>query len=497
MAQGDLRGTISTALTSLNATSAANGSIAVVRDDLIFVVFGQATSLSAVTLSDNLGTGTYTATNAGTDAGNIVGRAFYKRVLAAANLTTVGFSASVSTNDWAGIVAVFEGPFGPGTRMLDANPTNTTVGTSNPILMPAVTANQDHEVVIGWATANHSTAWNAVAPLTVATQVFFSSTKAILGYQTVTATNIYQVGFSSSIAPPQVVKGANSFRLLTLGTAALTLDALALSASGTVPGGPITGTAALTLDALTLTANANAQAQGTLNSALDALTLAATGTVQAAAATGTATLTLDALTLAATAGARIQGTFANTLGALTLAAMGTVQSGAATGTAALTLADLTLAATGGTRIQGTFANTLDALTLSASGTVQTGARTGTAALTLDALTLAAAGGARVQGTFSNTLDALTLAATGTTAQGAVTGTAALTLDALALSAQGYTRIQGTLGVTLGALTLAASNTTAKHHYIFDVGGPDVRNIFESEYDVSYLIAPVEHATDFV
>jgi hypothetical protein len=489
MAAGDLRGAIFTALGSITATSVAGGSVAVSVDDLIFVTFGEQTSLTVTGLNDNLGTGTYTATNAGTDAGNITGRSFYKRVLNAANLTVVNITATPSSDDFGIVVAVFQGPFHP--APLDANPTNTTVGTSNPIQCPPTgTTAQAQELIVAWLCVNTQANYTSISPLNIAAIATLGGGNALaaVGYNTVTAINTYQSSFTTSSAPAQIVKGANSFRLLTQGAATLTLDALTLAANGTAIS-PRVGTAALTLDALTLSASGGMKIQGIAALTLGALGLAASGGQKIQ---GTLNSTLGALGLAASGATRIQGTFANTLGALTLTATGVVQ---ARGTAALTLADLTLAASGGTRIQGTLNSALDALTLAATGTTSSGAATGTAALVLDALALTASGGvAGPTGTLAVTLADATLVAQG---YASVQGTFASTLANATLSAAGNVAIQGTLGATLGALQLAASNTTAaKHRYIFDVGGTDVRNIFESEYDVSYLLAPVTHATDF-
>lgn len=106
------------------------------------------------------------------------------------------------------------------------------------------------------------------------------------------------------------------------GTLAVTLDALTLSATGTVD---IQANAAPTLGALTLSATATNEASGALAVTLGDVTLSATGTAEAQ---GTLAVTLDALALGATGIAEVSGTLAATLGDVTLAATGTVEGAA-------------------------------------------------------------------------------------------------------------------------------------------------------------------------
>lgn len=235
MAQGDIRGTLRGLGGSILATSRATGSVAVVPGDLIFAVFGQQTNLTITAMVDNLGTGTYTATNAGTDAGTPTGRAFYKYVLTTATITAINFTTTTSANDWACVAGVFEGRFS--TLALDRNPANNTVGTASPISVPAIgTVAQPGELVIAWACANSSTNYTATAPLANAAQTASASNiKAYLGHHKSTAITNYTNQFTTSVAPAQIVKGANSFKfLLPYGALNTTLGTNIYTGAGSV-----------------------------------------------------------------------------------------------------------------------------------------------------------------------------------------------------------------------------------------------------------------------
>jgi hypothetical protein len=119
----------------------------------------------------------------------------------------------------------------------------------------------------------------------------------------------------------------------------------------------IVGAASITLSALTLSATGTLPIVGTASIALAALTSTATGVVPIV---GAASITLGALTSTATGVVPIVGTSSITLGALTLVATGTLTS---TGAASITLDALTLTATGALAIKGTASITLGALTL--------------------------------------------------------------------------------------------------------------------------------------
>ncbi len=96
------------------------------------------------------------------------------------------------------------------------------------------------------------------------------------------------------------------------GTAAITLGAVTLAATGT---SPITGAAAITLGAVTLAATGLVPVFANLSATLGALTLAVTGTIPIL---GNASITLGDVTLLAAGTIPILGALTVTLGALTL-----------------------------------------------------------------------------------------------------------------------------------------------------------------------------------
>lgn len=146
MAQGDIRGSALTgSANSITNPMNATGSVDVSVGDLVFVTLSQQTNLTATGATDNLGH-TYSAVNAGTDAGTVSIRCFYVRITTAGTLTTVSVATSASTNDASVAAIVIEGPFVA--SPLDANPANTTDGTT-PFTCPATgTLAQANEVVM-------------------------------------------------------------------------------------------------------------------------------------------------------------------------------------------------------------------------------------------------------------------------------------------------------------------------------------------------------------
>jgi hypothetical protein len=145
MAFGDHKGSLTASVASVTNPTNLTGSVLVAVADLIFVCFSQQTALTATAASDNLGN-SYTAVNAGTDAGNATIRCFYSLVTAAGTLTQVSVAATASVNDASAVASVIEGPFH--VSPLDANPANTTDGTSPHDCPPTGTLAQRNEVVM-------------------------------------------------------------------------------------------------------------------------------------------------------------------------------------------------------------------------------------------------------------------------------------------------------------------------------------------------------------
>lgn len=146
MAFGDLKGTLTGSANSITNPMDATGSVVVAVGDLVFVTLSQQTNLTATTpVTDNLGN-TYAAINAGTDAGTVTIRSYYSRVTVAGTLTVVHVPATASVNDASVVADVIEGPFT--TAPLDANPANTTDGTTPFDCPPTGTLAQANEVIM-------------------------------------------------------------------------------------------------------------------------------------------------------------------------------------------------------------------------------------------------------------------------------------------------------------------------------------------------------------
>ena len=144
MAFGDLRGNLTASVNSVTNPTVATGSVVCVTGDLVFVVMGQQTALTAASVTDNLGN-TYSAVNAG-NLSTVSARCFYSRVTAPGTLTAVNVAATASANDASVVAAVIEGPFL--VSPLDANPANTTDATTPFNCPPTGTLAQADEAIL-------------------------------------------------------------------------------------------------------------------------------------------------------------------------------------------------------------------------------------------------------------------------------------------------------------------------------------------------------------
>lgn len=196
---GSLRGTLQGNGASIGTSNALTGSVAVQVGDLVFVAFGQQTNLTATGATDNLGN-TYTAQNAGTDAGTVTGRAFWSIATVGGTLTQVTVAAASSTNDWCGFVAVIEGPFLANASQPDRNPANTTADITSPFTCPATTAlSQAQEEIMCWIASDGNASWLATAPNLKAGQVANATNiKIIIGYQEVESTSSVSPAFTGT-----------------------------------------------------------------------------------------------------------------------------------------------------------------------------------------------------------------------------------------------------------------------------------------------------------
>lgn len=358
MAFGDLKGTLGAHALNVGSTNDLTGSVSVSVGDLVFAAFSQQNNLTASGASDNLGN-SYSALNAGTDAGIATGRAFWARVTTAGTLTAVTVSATSSANNFAGAAAVIEGPFA--TSPLDANPANNTDAAS-PFTCPATgTLAQADEVVMCYHSSSSPDAKTATSPNLLAKEELGSACAATIGYQTVSATTSVAPEFTGN-NPGSAVNITASFKKEVSagasGTIAQTLPKLAQAATATMHAA---GTIAQTLPNPEQSATAAEGFTGTAEQTLPNVD-------QVAAATeiffGTAAQALPNLEQAAAGAESFSGNVAQTLPGVAQAAAG---SEGFTGTAASALPRLAQAATGVMHAAGTIAQTLARLVQSASG----------------------------------------------------------------------------------------------------------------------------------
>jgi hypothetical protein len=212
MAFGDILGNLTGIGASVLNPSTATGSVATVTGDLIVGVFAQQTNLTVTGAGDNLGN-TYTAQNAGTDAGLTTGRMFYSRVTFPGTLTTVNFTATASANNYACVATVYRGDFA--FPPLNANPNNSVADITSPFTCPPTgTMTQTSQVVVGWACASIGSAnWTASSGITtVSVQAVDPGgiIISVLGSVVKTTTTTVTPAFAGA-APGDDVLGAASF----------------------------------------------------------------------------------------------------------------------------------------------------------------------------------------------------------------------------------------------------------------------------------------------
>jgi len=217
MAFGALKGTLSGDGLSITTSNALSGSVVVAVGDLVFVAFAQETALTATTASDNLGN-TYTATNAGTDSGTVTGRAYYSRVTVAGTLTAVTIVATSSANNFAGTVAIIEGPFK--VAPLDKNIANLE-DVASPFTCPATgVLTQADEVIMCWIAEAPRENVAATSPNLLADQRASNTVlSAAIGYQAVTATTSVSPAFTGTNMTDSVLGTSTFMKDLTVAVA--------------------------------------------------------------------------------------------------------------------------------------------------------------------------------------------------------------------------------------------------------------------------------------
>lgn len=212
---GTLIGTGSLARATSSTTIVASGlSIPVNIGDLLFVAFAERTNNTVTGITDSMGN-SYTATNIGTDAGTITGRAFYSRATSTSVLTAITAAAVSSADAFAMVLAAFAGAVD--ITPVDQNPANITNDTISPFACPATgTLNATNGIAIGWGMAGYGTSWSATAGSTLAVQVASGTTvKAAINYQVYSNTSSLTPQFTAAGNPVQIVLGTTAFKIST------------------------------------------------------------------------------------------------------------------------------------------------------------------------------------------------------------------------------------------------------------------------------------------
>ena len=219
MAFGGVKGIASDTATSVVAANAlAVASIAVSVGDLVFALFVEQTARTVTGVIDNRGN-TYTALQAGTDAGAVTARAFYSRVTNAGTLTSITFAASASSNDCIMLAAVFEGPF----STLDQNPADITSDITSPFLCPPTgVLSQADELVVAWSAASHAVTWAAVAPMVDCVVDLTATGSGIIASKVVAATTSTTPSFTAAANPTQAILATSTFRKVVTETITVT-----------------------------------------------------------------------------------------------------------------------------------------------------------------------------------------------------------------------------------------------------------------------------------
>ncbi len=212
MAFGALKGGLTASNISIPDPFSATGSVSVAVGDLIRCVIGEQTSLTTVSVSDNLGH-SYTAFNAGVTSSVHTAIAYWVIATSAGTLTSVDANTTSSSHNAVIAADVFEGPFDAASP-LDANPAIATGDVTTPFTCPATgTLAQADELVLNWAVRGGAIAFAATAPMAISTQIAASALiSTALGYQVVAATTSVVSEFTGTGTPSDMMLGTASFK---------------------------------------------------------------------------------------------------------------------------------------------------------------------------------------------------------------------------------------------------------------------------------------------
>ncbi len=322
---------------------------------------------------------------------------------------TIAASADLaaSVDEWSGVTSTMDGiaPSGTGDAAT-ASSGSLTTANANDLLWGAIGTDVEtvSAVATGWTSEGTQTTNNVA--ITAAYQVV-SATGSYTLSGTLSASGVYAADF--------VAFEAGSAPVVVTGSAAVTLNALSIAATGEIA--------------------------GTADVALGAVSMAATGTVTVV---GAGTVALGSLDITATGVVTVFGSSAVSLGNLDVTAAGAIQ-----GSAALTLGALDITASGAIAVLGSAAVALGSLDITATGAIQ-----GSAAVALGALDVVATGDVTALGTASVSLGVLDITAAGQSSE--VVGSAAVTLGALSVVAAVHSPVQGAIVIGI-PMMLGMSN----------------------------------------
>jgi hypothetical protein len=210
---GTAKGVLTANAVSITNPFSATGSVAVSIGDVVVAVLSEQTSLTVTTVSDNLGN-SYTAQNAGTDAGNVTGRAYWFRITSAGTLTSVDATTTGSTDNVVFTAVVYQGPFDP--SPLDANPGNASNALTSPFSCPASGAlAAQYQMIVAWMSTTTAAAYSATAPLVLdSDQASSTVAHVVIGSMVVSSTASVTPVFSAGSNPAADVLGTLSFKFL-------------------------------------------------------------------------------------------------------------------------------------------------------------------------------------------------------------------------------------------------------------------------------------------
>ncbi len=209
MAFGDSRGDGGAAQNSITNPTNITMSWALSLKDLVFVVVAEQTSLTAGTVTDNLGN-TYNAVNAGTDSGTVTGKAYYAVVTNAGTLTQVSVAATASADNVAVRIAAWEGPFEA--SPLDAAPANIEDVSSQFDCPASGTLAQANELLVGWMVASSNAVLTVVSPgITDGQTSSQAVATATFAHKVVSSTASDNISFTGT-NPTDAVQGTASFK---------------------------------------------------------------------------------------------------------------------------------------------------------------------------------------------------------------------------------------------------------------------------------------------